>query len=192
MKVLTQCAFLFCLVIGAVFGLLLWRAINPPRARSRAVDCALGTMCLVIIMAAVLPNFAAARWTDCFRGACLANLKQIQGAKETWALEFKKAVTEIPKSADLFGETNYIKIEPTCPAGGIYRLRAVRENPVCSIGGRDHSLDQPPKEYEKPSIVVPATLGVATGTLVGVASAMGLQPLWRRHWGTCAISGASR
>jgi hypothetical protein len=72
--------------------------------------------------------------------ACIANLKLIAGAKAEWALENKKSDTDTPTDADLFGQGKPIGVKPTCPQGGTYQLRAVGENPVCSIGGENHIL----------------------------------------------------
>ena len=77
------------------------------------------------------------------RTFCIANLKQIEGAKATWALEHKKVPTDTPVEGDLYwdagdGNDYYIRIEPTCPLGGVYTLGAVGEKPKCSIAG--HTL----------------------------------------------------
>jgi hypothetical protein len=67
--------------------------------------------------------------------ACMANLKTIDAAKATWALENHKTNSDIPTDADLFGATSYVREKPVCPAGGSYRLRAVDKRPRCSIPG---------------------------------------------------------
>ena len=73
------------------------------------------------------------------RNGCIANLKMMEGAKETWALEFQKAGTDTPIEADLFGPDTYIREKPTCPQSGVYRLGAVNEKPTCSLGGEGHT-----------------------------------------------------
>jgi hypothetical protein len=71
------------------------------------------------------------------RSACINNLRQIDGAKEQWALENKKpdgaAVVEQGRN----GLLAYIKgfARPVCPSGGIYTLGPVGTNPTCSIPG---------------------------------------------------------
>ena len=71
--------------------------------------------------------------------ACIANLKQIDGAKQQWAIDNRKSGRDVPTAAELFGTTLYIKIEPTCPAGGArYGINAVQFNPTCSHP--DHKL----------------------------------------------------
>jgi hypothetical protein len=70
--------------------------------------------------------------------ACRANLHLIEGAKRQWALEHRKADTEIPADADLFGADAYIREKPKCPAGGAYTIRAVEDAPLCSIAGHTY------------------------------------------------------
>jgi len=90
-----------------------------------------------LLAAIAVPNFVKAR-SAAQRNACIANLRSIDGAKATWALENKKTQRETPVEADLFGPDKYIKEELKCPAGGIYSLNIVEEKPSCSIPG--HAL----------------------------------------------------
>jgi hypothetical protein len=69
------------------------------------------------------------------RNACIANLKMIEGAKATWALENKKTNSELPAATDLYGTNAYIRDEPTCPQGGKYVIGSVEKKPHCSIPG---------------------------------------------------------
>jgi hypothetical protein len=65
--------------------------------------------------------------------SCIAKLKQIDGAKATWALEHDKRYQDVPKWSDLIGETNYIRRMPICPRGGTYTLGAVGEPVRCTV-----------------------------------------------------------
>jgi chromosome segregation ATPase len=71
--------------------------------------------------------------------ACVNNLRQIEGAKQQWALENKKSPGSIPTTADL---APYFpqNVFPVCPAGGGYTLNTVSAQPVCSVRG--HSMPQ--------------------------------------------------
>jgi hypothetical protein len=64
---------------------------------------------------------------------CQANLRLIQGAKATWALDNDKKETAMPAEADLFGPTKYASEKPACPLGGVYTLGLISEKPRCSI-----------------------------------------------------------
>jgi hypothetical protein len=69
---------------------------------------------------------------------CINNLRQLDGAKEQWALELKKTPEDIPADSDLFGPEQYVKVKPVCPLNGVYTLKAVKDKPTCSVAG--HSL----------------------------------------------------
>jgi hypothetical protein len=65
---------------------------------------------------------------------CIENLRQIDGAKEQWALETKRAV-----GADVIeGEVNRYLVNGVpihCPAGGNYTYGKVGDDPRCSVPG---------------------------------------------------------
>lgn len=65
--------------------------------------------------------------------ACINNLRQIEAAKEQWALEQKKASGD---AAEEVGIVQYIKggKVPRCPNGGTYTLNAIGTNAECSCG----------------------------------------------------------
>ena len=71
--------------------------------------------------------------------ACVNNLRQIDGAKQQWALENKKGESAFPTTKDL---APYFKngVLPACPAGGKYTLNAINAAPTCSVVG--HALPQ--------------------------------------------------
>ena len=85
-----------------------------------------------LLAAIAIPNFIKAREAS-QKNACIANLKQIDGAKNTWALEQKKVSTDTPNDTDIFGATLYIRDKPGCPANGTYTLLAVDTKPTCTV-----------------------------------------------------------
>src|SRR5215510_7383073 len=92
-----------------------------------------------LLAAIAIPNFVKAR-TASQKNACIANLKQVQGAKATWALENKKVDADVPVDADLFGATAYIRTKPACPGGGTYTLNNVATDPACTLAATGHVL----------------------------------------------------
>ena len=102
------------------------------------VEIMIVVLIIGILLAIAVPNFIKARESS--RGkTCVANLKQIESAKEQWAMENKKGATDTPAQSDLEGASNYIKKWPTCPSGGTYTINDVATSPTCSTGG-SHSL----------------------------------------------------
>ena len=74
-----------------------------------------------LLGAIAVPNFVKARTTSQL-DACLNNLRQIDGAAQTYALEFNKQPTSIYVLSDI---KIYLKLDsngnlPACPAGGNY------------------------------------------------------------------------
>ena len=92
-----------------------------------------------LLAAIAIPNFVKAR-TASQKNACIANLKQIDGAKASWALEQKKNNSDTPGDTDLFGATNYIRDKPACPGGGAYALNRVDAKPTCDQSAAGHSI----------------------------------------------------
>lgn len=91
-----------------------------------------------LLAAIAIPNFVRARATSQMN-ACINNLRQIDAAKQQWALEKSKTADAIPTAPDLLP---FFKdgIFPVCPSGGSYTLNAVGELPSCSVAG--HVLPQ--------------------------------------------------
>ena len=69
--------------------------------------------------------------------ACINNLRQLEGAKQQWALEHQKTADAIPAAQDVAA---YLKDQamPVCPAAGKYTFNAVGVPTTCSIPG--HAL----------------------------------------------------
>ena len=80
-----------------------------------------------------IPNFVKAR-TISQKNACIENLRQLFYAKATWALENKKAQTDVPTDNDIFGPALYIREKPGCPANGSYNLLQMDTKPECTEG----------------------------------------------------------
>src|SRR5438874_13473467 len=90
-----------------------------------------------LLAAIAIPNLVTAQ-KKAKRQACNSTMKAIEGAKAQWALENKKADTDVPSDADLFGPDKYIERTPQCPGGGTYSLNAINAKPTCSV--QDHVL----------------------------------------------------
>lgn len=102
------------------------------------VEIMIVVLIIGILLAIAVPNFIKARESS--RGkTCVANLKQIESAKEQWAMENKKGAADTPAQADLVGAGNYMKAWPSCPSGGSYTINDVATAPTCSTGGA-HTL----------------------------------------------------
>jgi prepilin-type N-terminal cleavage/methylation domain-containing protein len=93
-----------------------------------------------LLAAIAIPNFVKARDTS-QRNACIANLKQIEGAKSNWCMEQKKSLTDTPVDTDLFGTDKYVRVAPECPGGGTYAINRVDVTPTCTLSATEsHEL----------------------------------------------------
>lgn len=94
------------------------------------IGIAMAVFVLPMMVAIAIPNFVKARSTAQMH-ACINDLRQIDGAKQQWALDNKKEPRDVPTSADL---APYLKGGmPNCPAGGVYTINSVGTLPTCSI-----------------------------------------------------------
>lgn len=83
------------------------------------------------LLGAAVPNYPKKSY-DRTHSTCIANLKQIDSAKEQWAIDNKKAPGAAVRFKDLVGLDLYIKSEPVCPKGGYYVVGSIGTNPTCS------------------------------------------------------------
>lgn len=87
-----------------------------------------------ILLAIAVPNFIRARETSRAK-SCVSNLKQIDSAKEQWAMDTKAADGDPgPAMSDIAGPGLYIKAEPECPSNGTYTIDVIGTDPTCDIG----------------------------------------------------------
>ena len=95
-----------------------------------------------LLAAIAIPNFLKARATS-QQNACINNLRQLDGAKQQWALEVGKGATDKPASTDVQpylgrGSTGTL---PYCPQDGTktfatsYTLNDMSTAPVCNVNG---------------------------------------------------------
>src|SRR3954451_14167925 len=70
-----------------------------------------------LLAAIAIPNFVRAR-TTAQQNACINNLRQIDGAKQQWALENKAAPTATPDITDVapYLGRGAVGTQPTCPS----------------------------------------------------------------------------
>jgi prepilin-type N-terminal cleavage/methylation domain-containing protein len=120
------------------------------RRRSKGftlIEIMIVVLIIAILLAIAIPNFLRARETSRAK-SCQANLRQMETAKEQWAMDTKAKTTDTSGAADLVDE--YMKgtadTLPECPSSGTYTLGAMTARPTCSIGDNgtgtydDHKL----------------------------------------------------
>ena len=104
------------------------------------VEIMIVVLIIGILLAIAVPNFIRARETSRAK-SCVANLKQIESAKEQWAMDTKAGPAATPTAADLYGATKYVKTTPGCPSTGVYTSVDMATRPVCSVGNNATAAD---------------------------------------------------
>ena len=102
-----------------------------------------------LLAAIAVPNFVKARTTSQMN-TCINNLRQIDGAKQQWALETKQPTTATPNEAnvgDYLGRAASTA-GVVCPSGGStattfaqsYTINQINVAPLCNVLGATHAL----------------------------------------------------
>src|SRR5215468_9991742 len=96
---------------------------NKARRAFTLIEIMIVVLIIGILLAIAVPNFVKARESS-RRKACIANLRQIEAAKQQWAMDNKKVSSDAPDFSDLVGSTKYISgsTNPACPSGGSYTI----------------------------------------------------------------------
>jgi hypothetical protein len=93
---------------------------------------------VILVGAVTIPKFAVTRCGEptSSKNACINNLRQIDGAKEQWALEghVKASAESVVSEVDKYMKGGH----PKCPDGGTYTYGKVSEPTRCSV--KDHAL----------------------------------------------------
>ncbi len=96
-----------------------------------------------LLAAIAIPNFVRAR-TTAQTNACISNLRQIDGAKQEWALETQQPPNATPQFTDI---RPYLRNSVTCPAAGgnatfasSYAINDLANKPQCQILPAMHVL----------------------------------------------------
>lgn len=99
---------------------------------------ALGVFLVPMMAAIAIPNFVKARDTA-MRNACINNLRQIDGAKQQWALENDKVddtgITLTSTNLDIYLKPGWAELK--CLKGGTYTINPLGQEPTCSIPGHE-------------------------------------------------------
>ncbi len=101
---------------------------------------------IVVALIGLLATIATPTWvrarTKSQTNTCVNNLRQIDGAKQQWALENKQSPSAIPTYSDI---SSYLKSVVSCPAAGTdtsfatsYDPQSVGSNTLCRIVPSEH------------------------------------------------------
>ncbi|MDB6065471.1 MAG: type secretion system protein [Pedosphaera sp.] len=101
-----------------------------------------------LLAAIAIPNFAHARITS-QQNACINNLRQLDGAKQTWALENKLTPNATPLDTDLSpymgrGSNGALPICPSDTGASFstsYSINDLQSAPSCKVVSSAHKIN---------------------------------------------------
>ena len=107
---------------------------------------------LLIVLATIVLTVACLTAVSFFQprktsatNACMNNLRQLDGAKQQWALGYGKDSNSVPSWEDIrpyIGHGTEADIRNLrCQEGGTYTLGRAADPPKCSVGGPSHTLN---------------------------------------------------
>jgi prepilin-type N-terminal cleavage/methylation domain-containing protein len=117
-----------------------YRMLNKNCKSRRAfslIEMMIVLLVITILLAIAVPAYMRVRESSKAK-VCKTNLRQLQAAKERWAMDNRKRDSDVPDISDLC--PNYVRRLPVCPSSGRYETGTVGEPVKCSIEG-EHSID---------------------------------------------------
>ena len=117
---------------------MIYMMIKMNRKGFTLVEIMIVVAIIGLLAAIAIPNFVRAR-AKAQAEACIANLRQIEGAIQVWAVDNNKPDTAVATLGTVAAPGDlvpaYIRTKPACPSGGTYEpLPAVSGRPACSLG----------------------------------------------------------
>ncbi|HWQ90964.1 MAG TPA: prepilin-type N-terminal cleavage/methylation domain-containing protein [Clostridia bacterium] len=109
------------------------------------VEVMIVTAIIGLLASIAIPNFVRARTTSQMN-ACINNLRQIEYAKQLWALENKKVGADEPTWTEI---RDYVNQMIACPGTGVevlgsgYNVGNVNTLPTCAKAAEGHVLSTP-------------------------------------------------
>ena len=110
---------------------MLWLRGKKSKGGFTLIEIMIVVLIIAVLLAIAIPNFLRARESSSAK-SCQGNLRQIEIAKEQWAMDTKAAADAEPVWDNLVPA--YIKSKPECPSDGDYTIGKMSIRPSCDKG----------------------------------------------------------
>ena len=111
---------------------------GPRRGGFTLVEIMIVVATIAMLAVMAIPSYVRAR-SKAQESRCVNNLRQIDGAKNLWALEHGKSTGATVLDGDVNPYLRESMAEMEEPAGGNYQIDVIGVDPSCDIGG-GHTL----------------------------------------------------
>jgi hypothetical protein len=82
-----------------------------------------------VFLVVAIPNFMKARTTSDSSASCRSNIRELDAAKQQWAVDNKKTTNDVVTWNDI---RPYLSRLPVCQDGGLYTLGRIGEDVRCT------------------------------------------------------------
>ncbi len=103
--------------------------MNSRKKAFTLIEICVVVLIIGVLLAVAVPNILSARTTASAK-SCIANLGEIEAAKDMLEMDMRLQDTDVPTTSEL--TPMYLRAFPVCPMQGTYSINSVESVPTCT------------------------------------------------------------